>query len=112
MKNLLVVWKSDNEIDINNFIMPYTFNSKRHGWFNDVELLIWGASQHKVAESEEIQTKIKKIIESGIAVYACKFCADNLEVSEKLSSIGVKVEYTGVYLSEKMKDDTFEVITI
>lgn len=112
MKKLFVVWKSNNETDIHNFIVPYAFNSKKHEWFTDVEVLIWGASQEKVADDLEIQEKIKSLIGIGINVYACKFCADKVNATKTLESIGVEVIYTGVLLSDRQKDDVYEVITI
>ena len=112
MKKLLVVWKSDNDIDIHNFIVPYVHNSKKHGWFDDVELLIWGASQHIVTKDSTIQQKVKDLIKNEVKVYACKFCADNVGATKLLESIGVNVMYTGVFLSDKMKDPETEVISI
>ena len=109
---LLVVWKSNNDIDINNFIIPYAYNSKTREWFDDVEVLIWGASQEKVLQYSIIQQRVKNLINNEIKIYACKMCADKVGASELLESLGVNVMYTGVYLSEKMQDKEFEVITI
>lgn len=109
---LLVVWKSENDTDINNFIIPYAYNSKTREWFDDVEVLIWGASQEKVLQDSLIQQRVKNLIKNEIKIYACKMCADKVGASELLESLGVTVMYTGVYLSDKMKDKEFEVITI
>lgn len=109
---LLVVWKSNNETDINNFVIPYVYNSKKLEWFEDVELLIWGASQEKVLESEDIQNRVKEIIKSNISVYACKWCSDKLGASDLLESLGVTVKYTGELLSDRIKSQDYEVITI
>jgi len=112
MNKLLVVWKSDNDIDINNFITPFAYNSKTQGWFDDVEVLIWGASAHKIKEDKNAQEKVVKLVSSGALVFACKYCADQTESTEILESLGVTVIYTGVYLSDKMKDPDYKVITI
>lgn len=112
MKKLLIVWKSDNETDINNFIVPYAYNSKKHQWFDDVEVLIWGASQEKVMENSIIQQRIKNLIKNEIKIVACKMCADNVGATEILKEIGVEVLYTGVYLSDRQKDSDYEVITL
>jgi hypothetical protein len=112
MKKLLVVWKSDNEIDIHNFIVPYAYNAKRHVWFSDVEVLIWGASQEKVMNDTVIQQRVKNLIKNEINVYACKMCADNVGATELLESLGVTVMYTGEFLSERQCDDQVEVITL
>lgn len=112
MKKLLIVWKSNNEIDIHNFIVPYAYNSKKHQWFDEVEVLIWGASQEKVLEDTIIQQRVKNLIKNEIKVFACKMCADNINATELLERIGVTVMYTGVYLSDSQKDPDVEVITL
>lgn len=109
---LLIVWKSDNEIDIHNFIVPYAYNSKKQDWFTDVEVLIWGASQEKILEDTLIQQRIKNLVKNEIKTYACKMCADKVGATDILESLGVTVMYTGVYLTEKLKDPDFEVITL
>ena len=112
MKKVLIVWKSNNEIDIHNFVIPYAYNAKKHEWFSDVELLIWGASQEKVLSDSIVQQRVKNLIKNEVKVYACKMCSDNLNATELLTSLGVEVLYTGVFLSDRLKDDNYEVITI
>lgn len=109
---LCVVWKSSNETDINNFIIPYVYNSKSQKWFDEVEVLIWGSSQHAVIEEKQYQTKISELVQLDIPFYACKMCADRLNATDVLESLGVSVVYTGVYLSDQIKDPNTEVITI
>lgn len=112
MKKLLVVWKSDNNTDISKFIVPFSYNSKAQGWFNEVEVLIWGASQEVVRDSTIYQDNVKTLIHEEIKVYACKMCADATMSTEMLESLGVNVMYTGTYLAEKLSNPDWEVITI
>jgi hypothetical protein len=109
---LCVVWKSNNKIDIEKFIIPYIYNSKVQQWFDDVEVIIWGVSQETVSNSSDYEQKIKEFISLGISVYACKMCADGLNVTDVLESIGVTVIYTGAHLSDRLKDPNTEVITL
>lgn len=112
MNKLLIVWKSENDVDINNFITPFAINSKKQNWFDEVEVLIWGASSDTLKENKNAQKKLSDIVNQGIRVYACKFCSDNVGASDVLTSLGVNVMYTGAYLSDKLKDKECEVITI
>ena len=112
MKKLVIVWKSDNDIDINKFILPYAYNSKLSNWFDEVEILIWGKSQVKVKDDQEIHKTIKKLLDEGVKIFACKMCADSVGATEVLEPLGVTVMYTGVYLSDNQKDSNVEVITI
>lgn len=112
MSKLLLVWKSNNEIDINNFIVPYCYNAVVQEWFDEVELLIWGASQEKVMEDSIIQQRIVNLIKNNVKVYACKMCSDNVGATSMLEDLGVTVRYTGDLLSDRLKDDEYKVITI
>jgi len=107
---LVIVWKTANEIDINNFVVPYAYNSKKQGWFDDVEVLIWGASQEVVVNNSIVKQRVSNLVKNEISVFACKMCADNVNATEVLESIGVKVFYTGQYLTEQIKDKDTEVI--
>ena len=112
MNKLLIVWKSENDIDIYNFITPFAVNSVKQKWFDHVEILIWGASTHKILTDDNAKDKVKLIVDAGVTAYACKYCADQVGASELLESLGVTVVYTGVYLSDKLKDPEYEVLTI
>ena len=112
MKKLLIVWKSSDETDIHNFVIPYVYNSKKHQWFSEVELLIWGASQERVINDTIIQQRVSNLIKNEIKVYACKMCSDKIGATDILKEIGVNVRYTGDLLSDRLKDKEYEVITI
>ncbi len=111
MKKLVVLWKSDNLIDIKEMIFMYITNSMRYSWWDQIEVIIWGASQKLVSENVEIQKEIKKMMALGIKFHACKKCADDLCVASHLESIGIDVHYTGVLLTEKLQSDA-TVITL
>ncbi|MFK5883723.1 MAG: hypothetical protein QM489_05205 [Candidatus Izemoplasma sp.] len=112
MSKLLIVWKSDNLTDINTFVIPYAYNAKTREWFEDVEVLIWGASQEAVMESTIVQQRVQNLIKNEIKVVACKMCANNTGALELLESLGVEVYFTGQYLTEKIKDKDTEIIYI
>ena len=112
MSKVLVVWKSNNDIDIHNFVIPYCYNAVVQEWFDEVELLIWGASQEKVMNDTIIQQRVANLVKNKVKVYACKMCSDNVGASDVLKEIGVNVRYTGDLLSDRLKDSEYEVITI
>jgi hypothetical protein len=112
MSKLLIVWKSDHETDIHNFIVPYAYNAQAHEWFDQVEILIWGASQEKIAQDTIIQQRVKNLIKNEITIYACKMCADKVSASQILSELGVQVKYTGNLLTERLKSPDWEVLTL
>ncbi len=112
MDKLVVVWKSNIEADVHYFALPYAYNSKLKGWFDEVEVLIWGASQEMFRDDPKVRKSVERLIKDGIKVVACKMCADHIGATELLEASGVEVIYTGVYLSDNQKDPEVQVITI
>jgi len=111
VNKLVVLWKTDHQIDIDEMVLPYLKGSKKNGWWDEVEVIIWGASQKAIAESLELQNQIKELMGLGIKISACKKCADDLCVADQLSRIGVDVLYTGVLLTNHLQSNT-TVITL
>ena len=105
MKNeLFILWTNDNLITSEKMVFLYAKNAKIKKWFDSVTLIIWGATAKLAAENSEIGLKIKEIIDEGVEVSACKACADQLGVSEKLTSLGVDVKYMGEPLTMILKE--------
>ena len=101
---LVVVWTSaDKEVAL-KMVFMYTFNAKKFKWWDDITLLVWGPSSKLLSEDKELQDYVKKMKEKGIKILACKGCADQYGVSEKLKEIGVKVKYTGVDFTNFIKE--------
>ncbi len=111
MNKLVVLWKDDNLINIQEMVTPYIIASKKNGWWDELEVIIWGASQKKVVESEEIQRRIKLMIKQDIPVYACRKCAEDLGIAELLKNLNINVLYTGELLTERLKSEA-TVITL
>jgi hypothetical protein len=101
---LLVIWSSaDREVALHNVFM-YTHNARKHGWWDEIRLLLWGPSDRLLAEDEELQTAVKAMMADGVEVLACKACSDRLGVSEELEALGVNVFYVGTALTEMLKE--------
>ncbi len=111
MKKLNILWTTDNKDTIFNMLSMYANNSKKHGWWQEVNILIWGASAKLIANDTQVQTEVLEMVKNGITLEACKACADNLGVSEKLINLGINVRYTGLALTEYIKSGE-KIITI
>lgn len=105
MNKLTILWTTDNETTIRNMVFMYAKNAKIQRWFDEIKLIIWGASSYKLAETEWIQSEVKDLVHAGIEVVACLACSDNLGITEKLKSLGIEVRYVGEELSEVLKND-------
>ena len=109
-KPLVVIWSSgDREVAL-KMVFMYTYNAKKHGWWENITFIVWGPSEKLLAEDNELKNYLKKMIEEGVTVEACKACSDMYGVSEKLEKLGVDVKYMGVPLTEYLKND-MKIIT-
>lgn len=101
---LVVLWTSADKEVAENMVFMYTLNSRINGWWEDVTFIVWGPSANLLASDSTLQSGIKKFIQAGIKVEACKACADNYGVGEKLQSLGIDVKYMGTPLTDYIKD--------
>ena len=92
---LVVIWSSgDREVAL-KMVFMYTYNSIKFDWWKDVTLVVWGPSAKLLTEDKELQDYVKKMKDIGITLKACKGCADQYGVSEKLEKLGITVKYMG-----------------
>lgn len=111
MKKLVVLWKSDNLIDIQELITPYIIASKKNKWWDVVEVIIWGASQKIIIDNEDVKRRISLMLKQNIKVHACKKCAEDLGIVDELTKLNINVMYTGELLTAFLQSDA-KVITL
>lgn len=98
--HLYVLWTNDNRITAEKMVFMYTINSLARGWWEEVTLIIWGATAKLVAEDTAMQNKIREARDAGVQVTACKACADQLGVTEVLEKLNIEVKYWGAPLTK------------
>ncbi|MCB2167084.1 MAG: DsrE family protein [Deltaproteobacteria bacterium] len=103
--HLYVLWTNDNRITAEKMIFMYTINSLIKGWWENVTVIIWGAPAKLVSEDVNIQKMVRKALEAGVHITACKACADQLGVTEILEKLNIEVKYWGGPLTEILKND-------
>ena len=101
--HLYVLWTNDDLITAEKMVFMYTINSLKKGWWQEVTLIIWGATAKLVAGNHIIQTLIKQAEEAGVHLTACKACADQLGVTETLEKMNIEVIYWGEPLTRILK---------
>lgn len=102
---LYILWTNADMMTSDKMVMMYATNSMLKQWWDNVTVIIWGATAKLVAESELIQTKIKIAQQAGVQFSACKACSDQLGVSETLVHLGIEVIYWGEGLTRILKND-------
>lgn len=109
--HLYMLWTNADPVTAEKMVFMYTVNSLLKGWWEEVTLIVWGATAQLVAENADIQAKVKAAQEAGVHITACKACADQLGVTATLEGLGIEVIYWGVPLTDLLKNDE-KLITI
>ena len=102
-KHLFVLWTNNNLVTAEKMVFMYTVNSLTHGWWEEVTLIIWGATVKLSAEDAGVQEMIKQALDKGVHVSACKACTDQLGVTQTIEALGVEVKYWGDPLTKILK---------
>ncbi|MBN2431547.1 MAG: DsrE family protein [Acidobacteria bacterium] len=110
VSKLLVVWTSGDRDVALKMVFMYTYNAKKSGWFDEVQLLVWGPSSKLLSHDRELQESFVKMKETGVTLTACKACAEMYGVADALAGLGIEVRYMGQPLSDMLKGD-WKVIT-
>jgi hypothetical protein len=101
--HLYILWTNGDPITAEKMVFMYGVNSLLKGWWEKVTLIIWGAPAKLCAEDRAIQEKVRKALDAGIHVTACKACADQLGATEALEKMNVEVIYWGEPLTKLLK---------
>lgn len=94
-----ILWTTDNKETSLHMVCLYAHNALLKGWMDEVEVLVWGASQRLIAEDAQVRAKVEAMIQDGVKVIACLKCADTMEITAPLQTCGIDVYYTGELLS-------------
>jgi len=101
---LVVVWTSGDKEVAMKMVFMYTYNTKKQAWWDDVTLLVWGPSSKLLSQDKDLQEYVKKMMEAGVHVMACKSCADQYGVADQLKELGITVKYAGKDLTNFIKE--------
>lgn len=101
--DLYILWTNADPITAEKMVAMYAANSLKHGWWENVTVIVWGAPAKLVAEDPMVQRCIRALLEAEVHVSACKACADQLGVTEKLTELGIEVKYWGEGLTDILK---------
>jgi len=100
-KVIIVLSSSDREKIITGLM--YATNALKHGWMNEVKVVIFGPSQRLSPKNEEIQSYLKELISLNTTPLACKYIADQEGFSDKMAKLGLDVVYVGSVISDHIK---------
>lgn len=105
-KNKLnILWTNDNFITAEKMVFMYAIYSKKADLWDEVSIIVWGATTKLVSENKEVQELIEEAKLEGVHITGCKACADQLGVSEILEGLDIELIYQAGPLTKILKDD-------
>ena len=108
---LYIIWTNADPLTAHNMVMTYSTNSMLKRWWSSVTVVIWGATAKYAAADESIQGKIMIAQQAGVKFSACRACAENLGVKDKLEALGIEVKFWGEPMTEILRERK-HIITI
>jgi hypothetical protein len=99
-KELLIHWTTDNYDTSMNMVLLYAYHAKKKNLWDEITLLVWGASQNLLRDNKEIRTQVKALKEVGVKLIACQHCAEQQNTRDALFTCDIEVFFTGVFLTE------------
>ncbi|MCF8068964.1 MAG: DsrE family protein [Desulfobacterales bacterium] len=100
---LHILWTNDNFITSEKMVFMYGITSLRKRYWDDVTIIIWGATVRLVSENIKIQELIKEAKLEGVHISACKTCADQLGVTKILENLDIELIRWGEPLTQILK---------
>ena len=100
MKKLNVLWTTGEKDVALRMIFVYLVDAKANGWWDEINLIIWGPSAKLVGENRLVRQELDLLMQSGITVEACKACTDSYKVTGLLTKLGINVRFMGEPLTE------------
>ena len=98
----LILASSDK--DVLKWGLRYAWRSTKEKYLEDIKVIIFGPSEKVIAEDPELQESVKRFMDLGKVISACKACSDEDGVSEELSGLDIKVEYVGSVIGQLIKE--------
>lgn len=99
-KKLHILWSnSDLETSL-HMVLMYATNSMANHYWDEVTVILWGATPKLAIENSQIQESMKVAAHVGVQFSACITCAERYNATDALLALGVEVIPWGIRLSE------------
>lgn len=102
-RHLYIVWSNADPITSRHMVFMYATNSMKNAWWDQVTVVIWGATQPLLCENNEVREGMEVACEAGVDFSACLTCADILGTTESLRAMGIEVIRWGKKLTDLMQ---------
>lgn len=108
---LALVWTSGDPDVAHRMALMFSHASKSQGWYDEVQVIVWGPSQRLLVGDKDLQAKIAQMRDDGVVVRACIACATSYGIVDDLRALGLPVEPMGKPLADMTQSDGWDVLT-
>jgi len=109
--HVYILWTNADPLTAQFMVMMYATNAMLRHWWEEVTVIIWGATAKVMADNQTIQESMKLAKQSGVKFTACISCANQLGVTDDLKNMGIEVISWGEPLTKLIKEGA-HLITI
>lgn len=105
MENKLhILWTNDNVLTAKHMLLLYASKTLEFKLWDEVTIIIWGASSKLVAENKQIQQLIADAQKTGVKFSSCIKCAEDLGTTQALLDQDIELIAWGKPLTELIKN--------
>jgi len=102
--HLHILWTNADLHTAQFMVMMYATNAMLYHWWENVTVIVWGATAKLVSENADIQQSVKMAMQAGVQFSACVSCAVQLGVKQELKNLGMEVIPWGEPLTRLLKE--------
>ncbi len=99
---LLVIIASAEKEKVLTAIM-YARNTISYKWLEDVKVMFFGPSENLLTTDQDVALEAQNLANVTEPI-ACKFLSDRDDISDKISQLGMTVDYVGSAIADLIKD--------
>ncbi len=111
MEKLNILWTTESKETVFNMLSSYAIGSKKNGWWDEVNIMLWGASVKLVGTDAQIQAEVMEMQHQGVRFEACETCCATFNVGDVMNKMGVTIKPLGPLMTEYLKSGQ-KVLTV
>ena len=104
MRDKVVVILSSGDAGTARTGAMYAVNALRHGWMEEVRLVLFGPAEELLLHDETLQGFVRDYQSMEEQAVACKFIADRDGTAAGIAALDVQVEYVGKLISDLIQE--------
>ncbi len=98
-----ILWTNDSPDTFFNMLARYALNSRRNGWWSEVNVILWGATVKLAGTDTRVQAELIEMLRAGVTMEACKDCCETFGVGDTLAKLGIEIRSMGGPFTEYLK---------